>query len=585
VASRKPRQWWGSGPAPHLEWPGVTIEIPAVWSAPARRWQSPDGRFYFDRAAADAAVEFFPTFLRHSIGGFAGAPFTLLPYQARLLTRPLFGWKRASDGLRRFSKVTLFAPKGAGKSPWGSGTGLYLAFFDHEPAAEVVALARDREQARVVHNDARLFVETSPDLLSASEVLRDAIFVPSTGSTFKVLAADAGGRHGWRPHAVILDEIQEQRTRDLLEAAVKSLPKRRQPVLILMGHAGTDQESVGFEEYAYAKGVIDGTLHDDAILPVVFEASDADDWQAEDTWKKVNPGYGTTVQAAGIRQAAHEAANEPRKRNDFLRFHLNRWTNQAVAWLPIEWWDACRVPTLDAARLATFDCAAGLDMAQSIDYASFVVGVRVPVGTATVIDVPDETGAPVPYSLDFTLALVPFYWLPEDRLHEREREDGLPLSLYRSRGQVFTTPGATLSTEQIWRDITQTIAPRFPRLRTIGYDPAFAFDLAQRLRASHTPIEFPQNYNFFTAPCYAFEGLIKAGRVQHDGHPLLRWNVSNVAVKRDEAGRIRPVKPKVIGQARKRIDGVVAALMALGVLQREAPAAEPEYTFFVLGGR
>src|SRR4030095_1194033 len=133
------------------------------------------------------AVDFFPTFLRHHIGGFAGQPFTLLPYQIKLLTRPLFGWKRTSDGLRRFRRVTLFAPKASGKSPWGSGTALYLLLFDGEASSECYALASDREQARVVHRDAQVMLEGSPELAARCEVLRDSIFVPATNSTFKVL--------------------------------------------------------------------------------------------------------------------------------------------------------------------------------------------------------------------------------------------------------------------------------------------------------------------------------------------------------------------------------------------------------------
>jgi phage terminase large subunit-like protein len=235
--SRAPKPWWGDGRAPHLEWPQTTIEIPCRYVVDRRRWESLDGRYWFDTAAADAAVDFFPTFLRHHIGAFAGQPFELLPYQKKLLTRPLFGWKRTSDNLRRFRRLTLFAPKASGKSPWGSGTGLYLLLFDNEPSAECYALASDREQGRVVHQDAKVMIEGASELLARCEILKDSIFVPSTNSTFKVLSADATSAHGWRPHGVILDEIQLQKNRDLLEVARRSMSKRRQPVLILMGHA------------------------------------------------------------------------------------------------------------------------------------------------------------------------------------------------------------------------------------------------------------------------------------------------------------------------------------------------------------
>lgn len=86
-----------------------------------------------------------------------------------------------------------------------------------------------------------------------------------------------------------------------------------------------------------------------------------------------------------------------------------------------------------------------------------------------------------------------------------------------------------------------------------------------------------------TASCYTLEGLLKARRVAHTGHPILRWNVSNVEVRRDEAGRLRPVKPRVIGAHRKRIDGVVALLMGLSVMGRQMPVKEPQYQMLILG--
>jgi phage terminase large subunit-like protein len=73
--------------------------------------------------------------LSHHIGAFAGQPFELLDYQRCLLTRPIFGWKRTSDGLRRIRKLFAFIAKGGGKSPWVSGTGLYLTVSDGEAAA------------------------------------------------------------------------------------------------------------------------------------------------------------------------------------------------------------------------------------------------------------------------------------------------------------------------------------------------------------------------------------------------------------------------------------------------------------------
>ena len=49
----------------------------------------------------------------------------------------------------------------------------------------------------------------------------------------------------------------------------------------------------------------------------------------------------------------------------FCGFNLNRWTNQATAWLPLDWWNAVRgADALDFRRSPRYEATAGLDMAQ-----------------------------------------------------------------------------------------------------------------------------------------------------------------------------------------------------------------------------
>jgi phage terminase large subunit-like protein len=566
MAPSEPKPWWGDGKAPHIIWPRVTIQIPTVWSKQRFRWESPDGKFYFDAEAADRAVDFFPTFLVHHIGEFAGRAFELMEYQKKLLTRPLLGWKNARTGLRRFRKIFAFLPKGAGKSPWAAGTGIYLMICDNEPAAEIYACAADKEQGRVVHTNAKIMVEESPDLLEECEVLRDSIVHTASRSAYKVLSADAKTKHGFRPHAVIFDEIHAQPNRDLYEALSKSMVKRRQPLMIIISHAGTDDEGICYEEYEYAKGILSGTIRDDYTLPVIFEAGPKEDWTSEKTWKRVNPGHGITVQHEAIEAQCREAMAEPRKRNDFFRFTLNRWVNQAVAWLPSDWWDNCEstLPSVEALKLLTV--GAGLDLAQKWDLAAFVAVFKEPLETAQTVEIVADNGQgkveKKQVSLNFRIYVMPRFWIPEDTLLQREKDDKIPYRDWADRGFVTVTEGAVIDYDRIYADVIK-LAVQFPNLKQaqIGYDPAFATDIAGKLdKAGFQVAEVLQNYSTMNEPCQVFEALLKAKRVANDGNRCMRWNIENVAIKKDDAGRIRPVKPK---KAAKRIDGVVATIMGL----------------------
>lgn len=584
-----PRPWWGDGAAPAELWPGVTIDIPAVWNASAGRWESPDGRHYFDMEAADRAVDFFPEMLAHHIGEFAGQPFELLEYQKKLLTRPLFGWKRSADGLRRFRKIFAFIPKGGGKSPWAAGTGVYLARCDGEAAAEVYALANDRNQARTVHTNAKYMVEDQPLLMDGCEILKDSIYWADTRSTYQVLSADASSAHGKRPHGLIFDELHGfvgDRYRELFEALKKSLIKRRQPVLVMISHAGTDDESLCYEEYEYAKGVLSGTIADDACLPVVFEAKQGEDWTSPDVLRRVHPGYGVTVKADALATELIEAKAEPKKQNDYKRYYLNLWTNQATAWIPVEWWDACDEPMPSDEELRAYACALGVDMSQKIDLTAADVVFRIPLDTdeATEIETTTEdaaTGVVVKrrHTLNYKIAVLPTFWLPEVTLEERVRQDGVRYDVYRDAKILRVTEGPIIDYDDVADHICapkghggEDLATRFPLVKQaeVGYDPAFATDIARTLRDDRgmNTIEVLQNYKHISEACQVFEALVKARRVIHGGHRLLRSHVENVAIKSDDAGRIRPVKPK---KATKRIDGVVALLIALSRILQMPP--------------
>lgn len=55
--------------------------------------------------------------------------------------------------------------------------------------------------------------------------------------------------------------------------------------------------------------------------------------------------------------------------------------------------------------------------------------------------------------------------------------------------------------------------------------------------------------------------MIMREALEHFGNPVLTWMAKNTDVKRDENDNLRPIKDK---QGRKRIDGIVALIMALG---------------------
>lgn len=204
------------------------MEPPTDWAewirSPADERAVSEG-CYFDLPAAQRVRTFFRQFLRHSKGQWAGKPFELLDWQWQQIIAPLFGWKRA-DSTRRFRRGYIEVPKKNGKSTLFSGLSLYLLAGDNEPGAEVYSAAVDRDQASIVYNEAANMVEASPALASRLSVVRSTkrITFQRSRSFYRALSADVPAKEGLNAHAVLMDELHAQRSRDLgIRSATRAL--------------------------------------------------------------------------------------------------------------------------------------------------------------------------------------------------------------------------------------------------------------------------------------------------------------------------------------------------------------------------
>ncbi len=495
-----------------------------------------DAGFVFDEAAADRASEFFERFLRHGKGEWAGQPFRLMDWQRDDIIRPLFGWKRP-DGTRRYRRVYVEIPRKNGKSHLAAGVGLYLTFADNEPGAEVYSAASDREQAAIVFDIARAMVETEPALSARSEVYRRSIVIPRTGSSYKVLSADVGTKHGLNAHGVIFDELHTQPTRDLWDVLKTSMGARRQPVLFVMTTAGYDRTSICWEIHEYAAKVRDGIVPDDSLLPVIYAANREDDWTDPAVWARANPGLGQTIKVEYVREECATARETPAYQNTFRRLQLNQWTEQATRAIDMDAWEACGA-AVNAEALAGCECFAGLDLSSTTDISALVLVFKRPEGRFEVL---------------------PFFWIPRDNLAQRVRRDGVPYDAWVRDGFIEATEGNVIDYDVIRARINAL--RKTYRIKEIAIDRWNATQLMTQLGSDgFTVVPFGQGWVSMSGPTKELLRLIVSAKLAHGGNPVLRWMASNLAVKHDAKENLWPVKDESSG----RIDGIVALIMGLG---------------------
>lgn len=512
----------------------------------AKGKKSYKGKFYFDEAAAQHVVDFFERYLRHVKGRWAGQPFKLEGWQREIL-RELFGWKR-QDGTRRYRTFYLEIPRKNGKSTIAAGIALYLLHADGEPAAEVYSAAADRDQAAIIFEMARGMTLASQALLRRSQIFKRSIVAPSSGSTYKVLSADANTKHGFSPHGIMFDELHTQPNRQLWEALTTGTGARRQPLTVAITTAGYDRNSVCWELHEYAVKVATCKAEDDAFLGVIFTTDEDDDWTDEKAWARANPNLGISVGLEFLRGEARKAEQTPTYENAFRQLFLNQWTSQKSRFLPMRAWDLS-AGEVDPLEIKGVPGYAGLDLAATTDMTAFGFVAKV-----------DE---------DFKV--MPRFWIPEAKLRERIQRDQVPYDVWAKKGLVTITPGNVVDYRAMVRDIVDLREQGFD-IREIGFDPWNATATVQELEAAgFKMVPIRQGFASMSGPTKELLTHVLAGHFHHGGHPVLRWNADNLEVARDPAGNVKPDK----SQAKKRIDGLVACIMALDRALRNEGAEGP----------
>lgn len=529
----------------------------ATIAADAVEW-SPCGKYWLDREAADAAVNFFPEHLRLTDAEWAGRPFVLAGWQEHRIIRPAFGWKRR-DGTRRYRRVIVWIPRKNGKTELAAGVSLLALVGDGEMGGQAYSIAVDKDQAKIVFDKATVMVGYSEPLKRHLTCFKPSIYCAELNSSFKPLSGSPKGKHGLSPHFFVGDEVHEWDSGDLYTFVHQGTGARRQPLEFLISTAG-QKTGFGWELWEECQAILSGESEDQETLVVIFAADPEDDWTDEATWRKANPNLGVSPKLDYLIAECQKARQLPRLENNFKRYHLNIWTEQAVRWLPLEAWDKCglddpageivrdtqrkvindRWQTL-ADSLRTRRCYAGLDLSTSRDL------------TAWVLVFPPETEGG-------RWIWLPRVFMPEANIEERVKRDKAPYDLWVKSGALIPTPGNVTDYARMKAQIFEDCETF--KVEAIAIDRWNATQLAVELGEEGLPVTlFGQGYASMSAPSKELERQVIGGLLDHGGHPALRWCAGNVAVETDPAENIKPTKAK----STERIDPLVAGIMGLGV--------------------
>ena len=330
-----------------------------------------------------------------------------------------------------------------------------------------------------------------------------------------------------------------QPNRELFDVMTKgSGDARLQPLYFLITTAGTDRNSICFEQHQKAVDILEGRKIDNTFYPVIYGIEDNSDWSDEKNWYKANPSLGYTIDIEKVRNAYVSAKENPAEENVFRQLRLNQWVKQSTRWMPMDIWDECAFE-VNPDELIGRECYAGLDLSSTSDITAFVMVFP-------------------PRNSEEKYMILPYFWIPEDNMKLRVRRDHVPYDVWEQRGFLNTTEGNVIHYDFIEKFIDE-LGNKY-HIKQIAFDRWGATQMVQDLEGmGFEVVPFGQGYKDMSPPTKELMKLTLEKKIAHGGHPALRWMLDNVFVRQDPAGNIKMDKQK----STEKIDGAIALVMAL----------------------
>ena len=494
--------------------------------------------FYFDEKKGERPIQFIETFCKQAEGEI-GKPIELELFQKAYI-QALFGFLNRDTNKRRFNETMFLVGRKNGKTTMLSAIALYMMIADGEGSAECYSVATKKDQASKAFKSACAMRSQSPEIRAIVNKRRTDMYMPSTFSSFEPLSSDSDTLDGLNAHLVIIDELHAIKDRNLYEVMKQSTSSRKQPLVVMITTAGTVRENIFDDIYNYANNVLEGTIKNDAFLPVLYELDKTEEWQDIKCWAKANPGIGTIKQYKYLTEQVQRAKDDFSSRKGVLCKDFNVRSNTEEKWLDFD--IVNNEETFDIEELRGSYGIGGADLSSTTD-----------LTCATILIVKNHKKY-----------ILQQYFIPREKLEEKTKEDNVPYDIWEQRGLLTACEGARVN----YSDVTSwfkkmhneyDISPYW-----VGYDPwGSQYWLQEMQEAGFEMIKVIQGARTMSNPMKELEADLKEKNINYNNNPILKWCLLNTAIEIDKNENIRPIKGK---KSKQRIDGTVSLIDAYCVL-------------------
>jgi phage terminase large subunit-like protein len=524
-------------------------------------------------------IEFFPSVLRVTAGSAEGQPFHLISY-TKFVIGNLFGWYRGSR--RRFRKCWIEAGKGQIKSPLAAAIGIYLLAFDGVKRSECYAIAKDRNQANVLFDDAVAMVHA--DIVDGDPgenlISNGTLIARGTGKmTWSLEYTDKAGGYcqfrplagdekvsGPRPAFVAADEIHDWKTAGPLQVWEAAGAKMPGNFLLWMSTntPGIDQ-LVGSEYSELFQKILRREIEDDSAFAFIARTDEKDDpMHDKSCWIKALPCLGITFPEENVEIQVATARNSAGARMSVLRLYFGVPVGSSEYWVDVDKWSLCQ-KEVNEDDLRLFPCFLAMDLSQKNDL----------------------TALGCIWETEFTTKATVRYWKPEENLDQAIAEDKAPYRQWHEEGWLKLTPGRAIDYDFVATEVQRVCAVNDVKFMAI--DPAhmeefikgcgrIGFDVwvwepekpsgvglklvihSQGAAGMHS-----KKALWMPRSLAKLEDRILTELIDIQNNPITSWCSGNAAVKADEKDNRYFIKKHTRG----RIDGLTVLAMLAGAVDAD----------------
>lgn len=466
--------------------------------------------------------------------------FKLTPIQVFQFANILGFYKKETD-YRLCREALLFVVRKFSKTTSVASLAIYDLLFGDSDAQAYVA-SNSFAQSKICFDIIKNSIKELDTKFSHFRLNRDIIYnlMPNKTSFVRCLASSADKLDGLNASTVILDEYAQAEDASLRNVLTSSMGVRKNPLTITITTASSKLDTPFTQMLSAYKKVLEGETENDSIFASIFEPDEEDEIGSADTWYKVQPHLGITVNEEFYKNEYQKALMSADDMTEFKCKLLNIftlpintiWINQTVIEKNTQHFDFRQLQARPNAMVS-------VDLSVKDDFSCVCYCLY--------------------DSINKRFVFKNFYYIPKQTI-----ENHTNAAMYRqlvADGYLIPCGTDVIDYNQIASDIINNA--KYLNILQIGYDAYRSKEFINIINTAgiKCAVPYSQTYSNFTSPVESFELAAYQDRLKFDDNPLNIYCINNVAIDTDKMENRKPIKKL----HNSKIDGAICMLMCLGM--------------------